>query len=95
MKKTTRQRRRILLLDGLCIAMIAAGVLLRDTFRLLGIVFTLGGVICLLGLLLLTVRAFCFRCPHCGHPILNRLVSRGPVRCPRCGAILTDNNLTQ
>ena len=66
----------MLLLDGLCIAVIAAGALLGDTLRILGIVLTLGGIACLLVLFLLTARAFC-------------------SRCPRCGAVVTDDNLTQ
>ena len=99
MKKIARQRRRMLLLDGLCIAAIVAGLLLRDGFRMPGIVLTLGGIICLLALGLLTVRAFLSRCPHCGYPVPTRAVSgtrvRRPVHCPRCGAIVTDDNLTQ
>ena len=66
----------MLLLDGLCIAVIAAGALLGDTLRIPGIVLTLGGIACLLVLFLLTARAFC-------------------SRCPRCGAVVTDDNLTQ
>ena len=76
MKKIARQRRRMLLLDGLCIAVIASGALLGDTLRIPGIVLTLGGIACLLVLFLLTARAFC-------------------SRCPRCGAVVTDDNLTQ
>ena len=97
MKKIARRRRRMLLLDGLCIAVILAGLLLRDGFRMLGIALTLGGIVCLLALGLLTARAFCSRCPHCGCPVPTRAVSgarvRRPVRCPRCGAIVTDDNL--
>ena len=77
MKKIARRRRRMLLLDGLCIAVILAGLLLRDGFRMLGIVLTLGGIVCLLALGLLTARAFCSRCPHCGCPVPTRAVS-GP-----------------
>ena len=99
MRKITRQRRRMLLLDGLCIAVIAAGALLRDVSRMLGIVLTLGGIACLLVLFLLTARAFCSRCPSCGYPIWGRAFRktrfRRPVYCPRCGAVVTDDNLTQ
>ena len=99
MKKIARQRRRMLLLDGLCIAVIAAGALLGDTLRIPGIVLTLGGIACLLVLFLLTARAFCSRCPRCGYPIWGRIFRktrfRRPVYCPRCGAVVTDDNLTQ
>ena len=99
MKKIARQRRRMLLLDGLCIAVIAPGALLGDTLRIPGIVLTLGGIACLLVLFLLTARAFCSRCPRCGYPIWGRAFRktrfRRPVYCPRCGAVVTDDNLTQ
>ena len=98
MKKIARQRRRMLLLDGLCIAVIAAGALLGDTLRIPGIVLTLGGIACLLVLFLLTARAFCSRCPRCGYPIWGRAFRktrfRRPVYCPRFGAVVTDDNLT-
>ena len=89
----------MLLLDGLCIAVIAAGALLGDTLRIPGIVLALGGIACLLVLFLLTARAFCSRCPSCGYPIWGRAFRktrfRRPVYCPRCGAVVTDDNLTQ
>ena len=89
----------MLLLDGLCIAVIAAGALLGDTLRIPGIVLTLGGIACLLVLFLLTARAFCSCCPSCGYPIWGRAFRkarfRRPVYCPRCGAVVTDDNLTQ
>ena len=98
MKKIARQRRRMLLLDGLCIAVIAAGALLGDTLRIPGIVLALGGIACLLVLFLLTARAFCSRCPSCGYPIWGRAFRKTrfprPVYCPRCGAVVTDDNLT-
>ena len=88
----------MLLLDGLCIAVIAAGALLRDVSRMLGIVLTLGGIACLLVLFLLTARAFCSRCPSCGYPIWGRAFRKTrfprPVYCPRFGAVVTDDNLT-
>ena len=88
----------MLLLDGLCIAVIAAGALLGDTLRILGIVLTLGGIACLLVLFLLTARAFCSRYPSCGYPIWGRAFRKTrfprPVYCPRCGAVVTDDNLT-
>ena len=88
----------MLLLDGLCIAVIAAGALLGDTLRILGIVLTLGGIACLLVLFLLTARAFCSRCPSCWYPIWGRAFRktrfRRSVYCPRCGAVVTDDNLT-
>ena len=71
----------MLLLDGLCIAVIAAGALLRDVSRMLGIVLTLGGIACLLVLFLLTVRAFCSRCPSCGYPIWDAEAGPNPARC--------------
>ena len=89
----------MLLLDGLCIAVIAAGALLGDTLRILGIVLTLGGIACLLVLFLLTAPALSSRCPSCGNPIWGRAFRktrfRRPVYCPRCGAVVTDDNLTQ
>ena len=46
----------------------------------------------------LTARAFCSRCPSCGYPIWGRAFRktrfRRPVYCPRCGAVVTDDNLT-
>ena len=88
----------MLLLDGLCIAVIAAGALLGDTLRIPGIVLALGGIACLLVLFLLTARAFCSRCPSCGYPIWGRAFRKTrfprPVYCPRCGAVVTDDNLT-
>ena len=98
-KRPARLRRWLLLADGLCLAAVAAGLLVKDLSRTAGVVLTLGGVFCLLVLGLLTVRAFFSRCPSCGYPMPTRAVSgprvRRPVRCPRCGAILTDDNLTQ
>ena len=93
-----RLRRRLLLADGLCLAAVAAGLLVKDLSRMAGVALTLGGLLCLLVLGLLTALAFLPRCPHCGGRIprmqLNGVRVR-PDRCPRCGAILTDDNLTQ
>ena len=97
-KSPARLRRWLLLADGLCLAAVAAGLLVKDLSRTAGIVLTLGGFLCLLVLGLLTVRAFFSRCPHCGG-LIPRMQLNGvrvrPDRCPRCGAILTDDNLTQ
>ena len=98
-KSPARLRRWLLLADGLCLAAVAAGLLVKNLSRTAGVVLTLGGVLCLLVLGLLTVHAFFSRCPSCGYPMPTRAVSgprvRRPVRCPCCGAILTDDNLTQ
>ena len=93
MRKITRHRRLLFLLDGLCIAAIAAGYFVIDFFLMLGRVLMLGG--------LLSLAAYC---PHCGALIVSSrhmsssLITgrrwKRPDRCPKCGAILTDNNLT-
>ena len=99
MRKITRHRRLLFLLDGLCIAAIAAGYFVIDFFLMLGRVLMLGGLLCLIVLILLTFLTFAAYCPHCGALVVSgRLITgyrwKRPDRCPKCGAILTDNNLT-
>ena len=104
MRKITRHRRLLFLLDGLCIAAIAAGYFVIDFFLMLGRVLMLGWLLCLIVLILLTVLTFAAYCPHCGALIVSSrhmsssLITgrrwKRPDRCPKCGAILTDNNLT-
>ena len=97
-KSPARLRRCLFLADGLCLAAVAAGLLVKDLSRTAGVVLTLGGLLCLLVLGLLTALTFLPRCPHCGG-LIPRMQLNGvrvrPDRCPRCGAILTDDNLTQ
>ena len=50
-------------------------------------------------LILLTFLTFAASCPHCGALVVSgRLITgrrwKRPDRCPKYGAILTDNNLT-
>ena len=99
MRKITRHRRLLFLLDCLCIAAIAAGYFVIDFFLMLGRVLMLGGLLCLIVLILLTFLTFAAYCPHCGALVVSgRLITghrwKRPDRCPKCGAILTDNNLT-
>ena len=95
-KSPARLRRWLLLADGLCLAAVAAGLLVKDLSRTAGVVLTLGGLLCLLVLGLLTALTFLPCCPHCGS-LIPRMQLNGvrvrPDRCPRCGAILTDDNL--
>lgn len=93
-----KTRRVLLLLDGVCVAAVAIGMLLRGYSRILGAVLGVGGIICLVLLSLPTGLSFLPRCPHCGGLILNRSLNGMRLRldhCPHCGAILTDDNLIQ
>lgn len=99
--------RHLLLLDGVSIAAMLAGALVKEYLSrpiprpvnaLCG-VLVFGGVGGLILFSLLAMPAMALHCPNCGRSISSRAISgphvQQPPRCPCCGAILTHDNLKQ
>ena len=84
------KKHRIAYAAALCL--IAAGLLLRDTFRVIGIVLVIGGIVLFLAALGYSAYRNARRCPHCGAAYDPRIAALqkkdNMILCHRCGAIV-------